>query len=169
MLCCVRLAIAQSSFSLGSLGLFWFGLFPCLKKIARKIPAGKKRVGEKTQRGKDLAGKRSCEEKNQRRKIGVENTSGEMTGGEKTQHHCFSIFRAHLDLFRSKIFVSFLFLTLVFSASVQPYLYFFYCSLVLLSHYKSVGEETMVILDELYCVSEDLYVHRPMQGNKLTF
>ena len=34
------------------LGLFWFGLFPCLKKIAGKIQAVKK-----NSRGKDLAGK----------------------------------------------------------------------------------------------------------------
>ena len=35
------------------LGSFWFDLFPCLKKMAGKIPAGKKTVAErKTYRGK---------------------------------------------------------------------------------------------------------------------
>ena len=39
-------------FSFVWLGLFWFGLFPCLNKFAGEIPARKKPYG------KNLAGKR---------------------------------------------------------------------------------------------------------------
>ena len=60
-------------FSLVRLGLIWIGCFPCLKKSGENTGGenqyGEIPSGEKTERGKDLAGKRPSEEK---------------TGGENT-------------------------------------------------------------------------------------
>ena len=49
--------MARLGFSLVWLGLFWFGLLPCLKKTAEKIAAEKRPSGEKTYRGKSVGKK----------------------------------------------------------------------------------------------------------------
>ena len=68
----VRLEMLRLGFCLVWLGLIWFGLFPCLQKIAGKIPAGK------NSRGKELAGKIPSGEK-----TGEENFAGKRPVGKR--------------------------------------------------------------------------------------
>ena len=75
--------MARLGFSLVSLGLLRFGLFPCLKKLAGKLMTGK------NSRGKDLSGKIPSEEKTKQGKYWLVKElagkiCGEQTGGEKT-------------------------------------------------------------------------------------